>query len=82
MNPAKVRRMADIDDVIVLRRGIPAYRVSRILADPQNPIDALRAQGKLSTRRRVGAVPQSLPAVNTEADLGALLDEDRGRLGD
>jgi len=78
-NPARVRRLADKADVIVMRRGVPAYKVVRLAPPEDDPIQALRMLGKLLPRRRRGAPPAALPALKTDVDLGALLDADRGR---
>ncbi len=80
-NPSKAARLADTDDVVVLRRGQPAYRLTRI--EPAgDPIDELLQTGALSPARRTGPRPHRFPSVATDVDLGAALDAERSRLDD
>ncbi|MDR1442526.1 MAG: hypothetical protein LBJ02_09125 [Bifidobacteriaceae bacterium] len=80
-NPSRATRLADLGEVIVLRRGVAAYRFERI---PERAGDRLEAlvQAGLAARPRRAAGPRSgpLPVARAGVDLGGLLEADRGRL--
>ena len=80
-NPARIRRLADQGEVLVLRRGVPGYRITKIIPESHDPLELHRRQGRLLPSRN-GQVRRStpLPSVSTDLDLGAMLDADRGRL--
>lgn len=77
-NPSRATRLADEDEVLIMRRGTAAYRLVRVQDEPSDPIEALVRAGVLtpprSSVRRSGHT-----AASTSADVGALLDEDRDR---
>jgi hypothetical protein len=81
-NPSRATRLADTDDVLVLRRGVVAYRLQRVHEEPgDDPVEALVQAGLLSPPRRSNKPrPQHLPVAHTDIDLGAELEADRGRL--
>jgi len=80
-NPSRATRLADEDDVLVLRRGTAAYRLTKVAA-ATDPIAALvtaglavppRSARRLRTFRRI--------VVPDEIDVTTMLDADRNRLG-
>ena len=78
-NPSRATRLADHGEVIVLRRGRAAYRITRIESSG-DPLDELVATGLARPPRSV--TPRSIrrfPTVATETDLGAVLDSERSR---
>lgn len=79
-NPSRATRLADEGDVLILRRGTVAYRLSRVQEDQADPLDALLQAGVV-TPPRVAARPDARRTAETAADLGAVLDADRDRLG-
>ena len=80
-NPSRATQMADTDEVVVLRRGVAAYRLERVCEQPGDPVEALVKAGLLAPARRGGqARVRPLPVAHVEADVGAMLDADRGRL--
>ena len=83
-NPSRAARLADSGDVIILRRGKPAYRLSRIVPSPsQNRIAELLDAGLLAPARAQHADPRASARhtpVPTDVDLGLALDADRRRL--
>ena len=80
-NPSRATRLADTDEVVVLRRGVAAYRLERVREQPGDPVEALVQAGLLAPARRGGqARVRPLPVAQVEADVGAMLDADRGRL--
>jgi hypothetical protein len=82
-NPSRATRLADSGEVIVLRRGVAAYRLERVDEQPSDPVEALVQAGLLAPARRgSGPRPRRFPITRTRADLGAMLDADRGRLDD
>ncbi|MDR0285601.1 MAG: hypothetical protein LBI33_12060 [Propionibacteriaceae bacterium] len=79
-NPSQATRLADSGQVLVLRRGKPAYRLERVAERPGDPVDALVQAGLLSPARRQGTRRTPLPHAQAGADAGALLEADRSRL--
>lgn len=78
-NPSRATRLADEDEVLVLRRGVAAYRLVRV-DPPEDPVDAL-VQAGLATPAKASATRAPLPRVRTDLDVTAILDADRNRLG-
>jgi len=79
-NPSRATRLADTDDVLVLRRGMAAYRLQRV-REPTDPVEALIQTGLLTPRRRQGEPRRGpLPVAHADIDLGAMLEAERGRL--
>ncbi|QAY69277.1 hypothetical protein [Xylanimonas protaetiae] len=78
-NPSRATRLADDGEVIVLRRGAAAYRLTKV-EHPEDPIDALIQSG-LATPPRKAAKVTRFKHTATDQDAGALLDADRDRLG-
>ncbi|MDR1388206.1 MAG: hypothetical protein LBJ44_11640 [Propionibacteriaceae bacterium] len=80
-NPSQATRLADIDEVVVLRRGRAAYRLERITGQASDPVEAL-VQAGLLIRAGRGDRPRArrLPVARTNVDLGAILSQDRDRL--
>lgn len=80
-NPSRATRLADTeaDGVVVLRRGTAAYRLVAVEA-PADPIDALVQAGLASPPRRKKR-PAKFRHIDTDANVTAMLDEDRNRLG-
>ena len=82
-NPSRATRMAETDDVLVLRRGVAAYRLERVRSESSDPVEGMVEAGLLSSRRRVEARRgRRFPVATSSTDLGALLDDDRDRLDD
>jgi len=77
-NPSRATRLADEDDVVILRRGAAAYRLVRVHDEPVDPVERLLATGFLTPPR--AARRPHRRSVSTSVDLGAMLDADRGRL--
>ncbi len=78
-NPSRATRLADHGEVIVLRRGHAAYRITKI-EDSEDPLDELIASGLARPPR--SATPRSerrFRTLETDVDLGALLDAERAR---
>lgn len=78
-NPSRATRLADEGDLLILRRGTAAYRLSRVHDEPADPVEALIHTGVLTLPRSATRKTSHRTAVTT-ADVGAMLDEDRGRL--
>lgn len=78
-NPSRATRLADEGEVIVLRRGVAAYRLTRV-DHPEDPIDALIQSGRASPPRKTTRVTRFRHVV-TGQDAAAMLDADRDRLG-
>lgn len=79
-NPSRATRLADDDEVLILRRGLPAYRLVRAVDESGgDPVEALLASGLLSPARGARRAGGRRVA-RTEHDLGAALDADRERL--
>ena len=76
-NPSRVAKLAARDDVIVMRRGWPELRISRV-TQSQNPLAELYESG-LATPPRNGGKRGPLKTYNTDIDLGAALDQDRNK---
>jgi len=81
-NPSRATRLADHGEVIVMRRGRAAYRITRI--EPTgDPLDELVAAGLARPAR--SSAPRStrqFPTLATTVDLGAALDAERSRFDD
>lgn len=80
-NPSRATKLADEGEVVILRRGVPAYRLERANAGSDDPVEALVMSGVLArprarTRRNVHRT------ASTEVDVGRALDSDRQRLDD
>lgn len=78
-NPSRATRLADEDEVIIMRRGTAAYRLVRVADEPADPVEALVRAGLLAPPRNAGRTSGRRHA-STTVDLGAALDEDRARL--
>lgn len=78
-NPSRATRLADEDEVIIMRRGSAAYRLVRIADEPTDPVEALVRAGLLAPPRNARRATERRTA-STTADVGAALDEDRARL--
>jgi hypothetical protein len=79
-NPSRATRLADHGEVIVMRRGRAAYRITRIESSG-DPLDEMVATGL--ARPACSTAPRSVrrfPTIPTEIDLGAALDAERARL--
>ncbi|GAB3919145.1 hypothetical protein GCM10011575_29520 [Microlunatus endophyticus] len=79
-NPSRATRLADDDEVLILRRGTAAYRLVRVEGNQSDPVAALVQTGILTppratTRKRVRRT------ATASSDLGATLEADRDRLG-
>ncbi|MDR1448724.1 MAG: hypothetical protein LBI84_00710 [Propionibacteriaceae bacterium] len=80
-NPSRATRLADGGEVIVLRRGVAAYRLERVREQPGDPVEALIQAGLLAPARRTGGQrARQLPVARGAVDLGSALDADRSRL--
>lgn len=80
-NPSRATKLADAEDVLVLRRGVAAYRLVRVRDESDDPVEALIRAGVLTPARREGEARSGrLRVATADADLGAALDADRGRL--
>ena len=78
-NPSHATRLADDGDgVLILRRGSAAYRLTAI-APVSDAIEALIASD-LATSPRSQTRRTNFRRISSDLDVGALLDEDRGRL--
>lgn len=78
-NPSRATRLADNDEVIVMRRGRAAYRITKIESSG-DPLDELVAAGLARPARSTSARSnRSFPTLRTDDDLGAALDADRSR---
>jgi hypothetical protein len=80
-NPSRATRLADEDEVLILRRGTAAYRLRRVQGEPADPVAALIQTGILTPPRAANRRPTHRTAISS-ADLGAMLEADRGRLDD
>ncbi len=81
-NPSRATRLADHGEVIVMRRGRPAYRITRIESDG-DPLDELVAAGLARPpRSRTPRSTRRFPTLATTVDLGAALDAERSRFDD
>lgn len=81
-NPSRATRLADHGEVIVMRRGHAAYRITKI-EDSRDPLDDLIASGLARPAR--STTPRSarrFRTLKTGVDLGAALDAERARLDD
>lgn len=78
-NPSRATRLADEDEVIIMRRGTAAYRLVRVADEPTDPVETLVRAGLLTPPRNAGRTAERRTA-STTVDVGALLDEDRSRL--
>ena len=79
-NPSRATRLADQGEVIVMRRGHAAYRITKIESSG-DPLDELVATGLARPSR--STAPRSarrFPTIPTEIDLGAAVDAERARL--
>lgn len=79
-NPSRATRLADHGEVIVMRRGHAAYRITKIESSG-DPLDELLATGLARPAR--STEPRStrrFPTSATAIDLGAALDAERARL--
>lgn len=78
-NPSRATRLADRGEVIVMRRGRAAYRITKIESSG-DPLDELVATGLARPSR--STAPRSARRFPTVAgiDLGAALDAERARL--
>ncbi|MCA0295385.1 MAG: hypothetical protein LCH96_08785 [Actinobacteria bacterium] len=79
-NPSRATRLADQGEVIVMRRGRAAYRITRIESSG-DPLDELVDTGLARPSR--STAPRSarrFPTLPTEIDLGTALDAERARL--
>jgi PHD/YefM family antitoxin component YafN of YafNO toxin-antitoxin module len=77
-NPSRATRLADHGEVIVMRRGHAAYRITKIESSG-DPLDELLASGLARPARSIA--PRSarrFPTI-TDVDLGAALDAERAR---
>lgn len=80
-NPSRVTRLVEFEgEVVVLRRGAAAYRITRVEPESDDPVEALVASGLLAPPRATSR-PARHRSVAVDTDLGAALDDDRGRLG-
>lgn len=78
-NPSRATRLADRGEVIVMRRGRAAYRITKIESSG-DPLDELLATGLARSAR--STIPRStrhFPTIATDIDLGAALDAERAR---
>ena len=78
-NPSRATRLADHGEVIVMRRGHPAYRITKIESSG-DPLDELVATEL--ARPSHNTVPRSarrFPTIATGTDFGAALDTKRAR---
>lgn len=78
-NPSRATRLADDDEVLILRRGTAAYRLNRVHDKPTDPVEALVQTGILSPPRASTLRPTRRSATSS-SDLGAILEADRERL--
>lgn len=78
-NPSRATRLADEDEVLILRRGSAAYRLVRVHEEEADPVSALVQTGILAPPRASGDRSSRRTAV-TSSDLGAMLEADRERL--
>lgn len=79
-NPSRATRLADHGEVIVMRRGHAAYRITKIESSG-DPLDELVATGLARPSR--STAPRSarrFPTIPTGTDLGVALDAERARL--
>lgn len=78
-NPSRATRLADEDEVLILRRGSAAYRLVRVTEEQTDPVAALVQTGILTPpRSTTGRGPRRTAA--TSSDLAAMLEADRERL--
>jgi hypothetical protein len=75
-NPSQATRLADVEDVLVLRRGQAAYRLSKVEPEP-DPLDMMLLTGQATPPRATTPVAGALPVIGHDVDLGAALDADR-----
>lgn len=81
-NPSRAARLADRGEVIVLRRGRPAYRITRIVS-VTDPLDELVASGLARPPRSpTRTSPRRFPTVTTAVDLASALEAERTRFDD
>ncbi|MDN5570826.1 MAG: hypothetical protein L0G22_06165 [Propionibacteriaceae bacterium] len=78
-NPSRATRLADHGEVIVMRRGRAAYRITRI--EPTgDPLDELIAAGLAHPARSTAPrAARRFRTLTTTVDLGAALDAERSR---
>lgn len=80
-NPSRATRLADTEDVVVLRRGVATYRLQRIREATADPVEQFIQAGLLTPPRTAGKARHGrLRVAPTEVDLGSALDTDRSRL--
>lgn len=79
-NPSRATRLADEDDVLILRRGTAAYRLSRVRDNQADPVAALVQTGILTPPSATSRKAARRTA-SASSDLGAMLEADRERLG-
>ncbi len=80
-HPSRVAKLAANDEVVVLRRGKAVLRIVGI--DPvalDDPLDRLVGAGLARPPRSRTRRTAPFPSVNTDIDLGAMLEADRKRL--
>lgn len=78
-NPSRATRLADRGEVIVLRRGRPAYRITRIVS-ATDPLDELVTGGLVRPPRNTTRTsPRRFPTVTTTVDLASTLEAERTR---
>ena len=79
-NPSRATRLADHGEVIVMRRGHAAYRITKIESSG-DPLDELGGH-RASPGLRAAPLPRStrrFPTIAPGIDLGAALDAERAR---
>ena len=82
-NPSRIARLAERDEVIVLRRGRAVLKVTGVDASAgEDPLDAMIRAGLARPPRARKRRTDPFPSVRTNADLGTMLDADRNRLDD
>lgn len=78
-NPSRATRLADHGEVIVMRRGHAAYRITKIESSG-DPLDELVATGLARPARSTAPrTVRRFRTLSTETDLGAALDAERAR---
>lgn len=78
-NPSRATKLADEGEVVILRRGVPAYRLQRANAGSDDPVEALVMSGVLAPPR-AGTRRAAYRTASTEVDVGQALESDRQRL--
>lgn len=80
-HPSRVAKLAANDEVVVLRRGKAVLRIVGV--DPaslDDPVDRLIGAGLAHPPRRSQRRTTPFPSIDTDIDLGAMLETDRSRL--